>query len=422
MKQVVNLAVIFYVAILSVVLVFPTLAIASALNWAECVMVSRENQPAIRAARESVRSAQAALKSSRAAYLPDVDGDVSYSRAHSSSTKDDYAYAVSASQRLYPGLTDRPEVAQARARLWAAQAAFDATVASVRFDLKSAFTELGFSQENIALAETIAVRRTRNVLLVKARFDAGREHKGSYQRAKAQSDQADFDVRQARRALKVARQKLLRAMGRDTVVDLVVWEGLPVPSGDADSDLQSLAEATPAVRKAQADRDVSTAQLTITRREFSPTLTATASADRNGGAWPPRSTSGDWTGRVTMSVPLFKGGQEKYDVAAAEANLANLEASLQNTADQAVLDLEDRRAALSDAVENVSVRQGFLDAAILRAEIAQAQYTSGLLTFDDWDIIENDLISQQKSSLAARRDAILGEARWELAFGKGLEP
>lgn len=409
-------------AILAVAVACPRLSAAATLEWAACASSARDIHPAIRAARESVRAAEAAVKSSRATYLPDVDGDVSYSRTHSSSTNDDYSYGVSASQRVYPGLTDRPEVAQARARLSATLADFDATAAAVRFDVKSAFTELGYAQENLALAETIAIRRRQNVLLVKARFDAGREHKGSYQRANAQSAQADFDVRQARRALKVSQRKLSRAMGQDGATAVAVRDGFPVPGDPADRDLRSLAEITPAVRKARADLEAAAAALTLTHREFSPTVTASASADRNGGQWPPRSTSGDWTGKVTVSVPVFKGGQEKYDVSSAEANLSKQEASLRNIRDQAALDLEDRRASMSDAVENVSVRQGFLDAAVLRAEIAQAQYTSGLLTFDDWDIIENDLISQQKSAVAARRDAVLGEARWELALGKGFEP
>lgn len=393
---------------------------AETLDWAECVAAARASHPAIRAARESVRSAEAAVKSSRATYLPDVDGAASYNRTHGGSSKDDYSYGVSASQRIHPGLVDRPEVAQARARLGSAQADLAAVNASVKFDLKSAFAEQVFAQDNLALAETIAARRARNLALVRARFDAGREHKGSHQRAVAQSDQAEFDVRQSKRAIKVARQKLLRAMGRDTSPAIFVRGGAAPPAAPPSGDIRTLAEVAPPVMKARADHEAAAAGLTIARREFSPTVTASASADRNGGSWPPRSTSGDWNGKVAMSIPLFKGGKEVHDVRAAESDLAGAEADLKNTREQTVLDLEDRRAALSDAIENVAVRRAFLDAAALRAEIAQAQYTSGLLSFDDWDIIENDLIAQQKSALASMRDAVVSEARWELTLGKGF--
>ncbi len=394
---------------------------AEAIDWSMCVASALNNHPAIRAEKESVRSAEAALRSSRATYLPDVDGDLGYSRAHGSSTKDDYTYGVTASQRIYPGLTDMPEVAKSSAELSAARADLDAVMASVRFDLKSAFTEVIHARETLTLAENIAARRRQNVSLVQARFDAGREHKGSHRRAAAQGGQADFELRQARRALRVANRKLLRAMGLDAAPDLSVRDSFSVPLSPPGRDLRAMAEVTPAVRQARSNLEASNADLTLTRREFSPVVTATASTDRNGGSWPPRSTSGDWSGKVSASIPIFKGGQEKHDVIAAEAQIGRLNAGLRNTREQTVLDLEDRHAGLADAIENVDVRQGFLDAAVLRAEIAQAQYTSGLLSFDDWDIIENDLISQQKVALAARRDAVLAEARWELALGKGLE-
>ena len=61
----------------------------------------------------------------------------------------------------------------------------------------------------------------------------------------------------------------------------------------------------------------------------------------------------------------------------------------------------------------------FLAAADLRAEIARTQYTTGLLSFEDWDLIENDLIDNQKAMLASLRDAVLAEAAWEQTLGKG---
>ena len=47
---------------------------------------------------------------------------------------------------------------------------------------------------------------------------------------------------------------------------------------------------------------------------------------------------------------------------------------------------------------------------------------SGLISFQDWDTIENDLISNQKTILVNLRDAIAAEAAWEQAQGKGYIP
>ena len=45
-----------------------------------------------------------------------------------------------------------------------------------------------------------------------------------------------------------------------------------------------------------------------------------------------------------------------------------------------------------------------------------------MLSFEDWDRIESDLISSQKSDLSGRRNAVLAEANWEKAQGKSRLP
>jgi hypothetical protein len=44
------------------------------------------------------------------------------------------------------------------------------------------------------------------------------------------------------------------------------------------------------------------------------------------------------------------------------------------------------------------------------------------MTFEDWDIIENDLIQRLKTFLQSQRDRVIAEASWELAQGKGVIP
>ena len=50
------------------------------------------------------------------------------------------------------------------------------------------------------------------------------------------------------------------------------------------------------------------------------------------------------------------------------------------------------------------------------------KYNNGLQSFEDWDGIENDLITRQKTSLLSSRQRIVAEANWEQAQGKGVIP
>ncbi|HQL41928.1 MAG TPA: TolC family protein, partial [Candidatus Omnitrophota bacterium] len=71
--------------------------------------------------------------------------------------------------------------------------------------------------------------------------------------------------------------------------------------------------------------------------------------------------------------------------------------------------------------ERVGVEQKTLEASQERSKIAEAQYAIGFISFDNWIIIENDLVTAKKSYLQAQAAALLAEADWVLAKGETLE-
>jgi outer membrane protein TolC len=72
-------------------------------------------------------------------------------------------------------------------------------------------------------------------------------------------------------------------------------------------------------------------------------------------------------------------------------------------------------------MDNVSVQRKFLEAARERAKIASAQYSTGLTAFDDWIIIENNLVIAKKAHLNAQSNLLIAEAAWMQAKGDTLE-
>ena len=56
-----------------------------------------------------------------------------------------------------------------------------------------------------------------------------------------------------------------------------------------------------------------------------------------------------------------------------------------------------------------------------RAKITRAQYATGLATFNDWIIIEDNLVRSQKAYLDAQASLLLAEAYWIQAIGGTLE-
>ncbi|MGH7818150.1 MAG: TolC family protein, partial [Candidatus Binatia bacterium] len=162
--------------------------------------------------------------------------------------------------------------------------------------------------------------------------------------------------------------------------------------------------------------DAAEAQVTIARSGYYPELAGTASVSRRSESFPPEENV--WSVGVDLSFPFFPGGRSFFDVRGARADEARARANVRRVEEQEALDLESAFVTYADAVENVDVQKQFLAAAEVRAEIARAQYTNGLLSFEDWDLIENDLISAQRAHLQSRRDAEIAAAQWSFARGE----
>ncbi|MBI2059513.1 MAG: TolC family protein [Nitrospirae bacterium] len=400
-------------------------ASAESLTWDACLREASERNPELAAAQERLAAARERATGAYSPFLPQLSAGADWSRARSSASggssaaRNDVSAGLSARQNLFAGWKDTASLGKARAERMAAEADLQDTSSRLRLDLASAFAQLSFGQDALRLAETILSRRQENVRLVELRFEAGRENKGSYLRSKAAGSQARFEVAQADRALGVKRRQLARILGRNDAADLVVSGDVPPLPSDPNPDFRGIAEDVPSLQRARAAVDSAGAGVESARGQLFPGVDALTSFARGGDEWPPDSNR--WSAGLSMTYPFFPGGRTAYDIRSARAEERRAEATLRDTRERAVADLEAALSRYRDAVERYGVQNEFLEAARLRAEIGRSQYTSGLLSFQDWDLIENDLISTEKSWLASKTDVWLAQAEWLRAQGKGLD-
>jgi outer membrane protein TolC len=394
------------------------------LTWDDCVREAAQHNPDLAAAEASVQFAGFQHRGSYGNFYPQLSLDSSYTRDRSTRNQNissDYtrrsSIGLTLSQNLFSGFRDTGQVAQTRAQLEAAGASQGSVKAQVSFDLKSAFAQLLFAQEALQLTETIAARRKENMGMVELRFEAGREHKGSFLRSQANYHEAEFEVEQAKRALVVAQRGLSRALGRTGSDAIRVTGDFDVAPPASAPDFVALARQTPAYLEPKADARAAEAAVTVARSSFFPELSADGSAsrvERNFSA-----ETSEWSAGLFLTLPLFTGGQNFYDLQSAKADARRAQEALRSVDDQLLLDLQRAHAGFQDAVGRAAVQQEFLRASAARAEISRHLYSTGLLSFDDWDVIESELISAKKQSLVSLRDRLIAEAAWEAAQGKG---
>jgi outer membrane protein TolC len=120
-------------------------------------------------------------------------------------------------------------------------------------------------------------------------------------------------------------------------------------------------------------------------------------------------------------MPVFEGGLRMAEVTKAKALYNQAQADERSKKDAVIVALQQAWVSLRDAIETKDVQLKSLNAAEARSKIAEAQYSTGFITFDNWIIIQNDLVNAKKAYLNALTDAMLAEANWIYTKGETIE-
>jgi len=391
------------------------------LVWKTCVAEARSQHPELAAAHQRVIQARADKSAARSALLPQLRGSIDHRVSDGSATdrNESYSWGVTGSQLLFDGFKTSNQVAAAGQRVNASR--YDAAVVSsnIRLRLRTAFGDLLKAQALVRITESIGARRKQNLDLVELRYQAGREHRGSLLTAQANYAQAEYELAQARRNVGLAQRDLQRELGREHYAPLAV-SGSFVTSTPANQrpDYELIVESNPLLQELVARRDAAKLSVRSARADFLPEVYLSANSGRSDSGWPPRDS--EWSAGISVSVPLFEGGQRRAALAKARASLSEADAQLRSGRNDILYTLDESWTAFKDAVELVEVRRMFQQAAEERARIAQAQYSNGLISFDNWTIIEDDLVRARKTLLDTEANALVAEARWVQARGGTL--
>ncbi|MEK6771076.1 MAG: TolC family protein [Pseudomonadota bacterium] len=398
------------------------LAADTVLTWPEAVREAMASNGELKAAQDGFDAAQSRRRGAASGYYPQVTADVGYSDSSGSATSTGtlYSASVNLTQNLFAGLQDKGRVEQATARERVARADLIAARSKLSRDLKFAYAGVQYAQDNAQLAEGILDRLEGNLRLVQLRYEGGRENKGSFLLTRATVGQARLDLLQARQALTTAQSQLLRVLGRENGEGVRVSGAVPAVTPLTNPDFSALASATPTLLRVKAQEEAALADVRLAQSGHFPSLNLTGSVGREGSNWTPdndRRTVG-----VTLRIPLFSGGKDYHEVRATASSLAASTATRQDTERQERVRLRQAHAGLIEAIEREKVDREFVEAAKIRADIARSKYNNGLMSFEDWDRIESDLIQRQRTALLSARDRVQAEAGWEQTLGIGAIP
>jgi outer membrane protein len=420
---------------------------ARELSWKTCVDLASQNSADLRAARETLDATVFQQRGAASGFLPQLSAAAGVTQSNFGATSGtssvflnstqtneaastqsvNTTFSISATQNIFSGFQDWAKILSSKASTERSRAQLSAARAKVSFDLKTAYQGLLYAEEAIELTKDILKRRQDNLRMVELRFESGRENRGSVLLSQAYLKQAQLDQVQAKNSRQTALAQLARTLGLppssdlSESSDLKVREPIPeVPPPKLPLDFEKLAAKTPEHLQAKAQEEIASASVTSAKSAFFPSLNLTASHSRVGtNSFPDNAR---WTLAASVSFPFFTGGRDYYELKSAWRNQSASIETRVHTDRQLIARLTQSYTSFVEAVLKVEVDRSFREAAQLRAEIARTKYNNGLLSFEDWDVIENDLIARQKALLLSQRDRVLNQASWEQTLGESVIP
>jgi outer membrane protein TolC len=415
------------------------------ISWKECVAITVDKNPDLKSSRELIIQSKAKVGSAISGYLPRISANmgatVNRQTSQDQTTQkittnvnqmlvneatrnkwDDsysYSYGISGKQMIFDGFKTVFDIKSAESLVDQSKYRHQATSSDIRLSLRAAYVNLMKSQESIGLLRQIANRWKRNLDLVTMRYRAGREHRGSVLNAEATLAQARLELQQAERGLRIAQMSLLRQMGIPVFMPVSSEDKLTGNKTDADRpDFAAILKKHPLVLQAAKLRESAEYGQKSSIAAFSPVISATGSAGKSDSKFPAEKTS--LSAGLDVSVPIFSGGSDYFNYRTAESQSRKLAADEQATREQVMLDLENKWNDWQNSIGQSTVRRKFVEAAEERSRIAESQYSIGLILFDNWIIIENELAQARKNYLDALASELVAEAAWIQAQGETL--
>lgn len=397
---------------------------AKTLKWREAVQIALRYNPDLKESHFNVLSSARSRDIALGEYLPSVSGDLARTRnnARSAPARDNIAFGVSADAPLFTGFTTTGAFLTARKNLQATQWTYQDTSANVRFRLRASYVELLRLSRQLEVNRRIEERRKKNADLIQLRYEAGREHLGSALRAKAIADQSAEDFLQTNRRIESESLRLGREAGGQFELPLQVegqLEQLVPEIMSTQPDFAALAEEVPSVKSAVKSAEAAKANILAVQGRVWPQING--SADYGYSGRDVSDLKSDSFIGVAMSMPFFSGGQNVAAIRKAKADYDAAQANAKSARDEAVAQLAEAWVQYVNAIRQVAIRERFLEAARKRSEIVRAEYESGLVNFQDFDITEQDIADSERNYVESLATALVQEANWDLTRGKTLE-
>lgn len=383
------------------------------LTLDDCITLAKTNNLELVQAKTAVEQAHTAVLEAYSSFYPNIDLSSGYRYGGDAN----YSTNIGLRYTLYKGGYIRANVKLADARVKNAEANYRLSESKIVLSVKEAFFEILQKQEQISLIENILGRRKEELVLIKLRYESGRESSPAVKEAEVNLLQAEYDKMLADNELMLVEINLNLLFNRPRKQELsIVHEDKDTEFPALEQLIEEAKNERPEINIEQANREVLAAQVGQARSNYFPTLALSSSYGWQGSEFLEQQR--DWSVGLSLSLPIFSGFSRRAQVK--KATLSLYEQAVKITALQQSIEeeIEQNYASLKLAEKKSAISQKTLEAAREMYDLTRLQYEQGLTSYFFLQQKESGLTRAEYDYINVLYNLRIARARMEKALGR----
>lgn len=382
--------------------------------------------PQTAAAYASLQSSRYTKNSAYSSYLPSVNAGGGAGRLHTQHDAWKYDASLSASYLIFDFGKRESDFAQALALYRAAGFDYDETIQNYVYSVIGAYYSLLNADADVKSATSaLTVAQTAKNTADK-KFNSGAVAKADVYKADTTLASSQLSLERAKNNREIAKGTLLNTLSFPADQNIKIKD-MPASFG-SDAELDNIDELVAIAKKQRPDLLKANAQTSVAWHKrnsmfmknlpsISVNGTAGLTADSVGGLFD--HMSGRVSGKVGVSVsmPIFAGFANMYNVRASNADYDSAKYREQSVSNNAMMDVFTAYQNYKTAKTVLKQSETLLKSATESERVTSGMYKVGRATMLDWQTAQSELVDAQKQNNSAKYDLFIKRAAVALAIG-----
>jgi outer membrane protein TolC len=402
----------------------PAIKAGETLTLARVVAITRQNQPAILAARKNVLTNESRVGQEKSQYYPQVDTDGSFSRMksallgiHLDSTYDYQSIGVSGRQMLYDFGKTSTRVKIQETTLDSARAELDTSDELSVFNTKIAYYDVLKAARNKEVAIETVKQFEQHLEQAKGFFAAGVKPKYDVTKAEVDLSSARLLLIQAENSLRLARVILNNTMGLPDAPDYQLEDNLTFTPFTLpfDQALPLALSYRPDLKALTLKHQAAVQTIDLARKGYAPSISGNAGTGYSGKT---DTMNDEWNVGVAFTVPIFNGHLTRHQIGEAEANADVLAANITALRQTIHKQVEQNYLNLQEAEERIATTKLAIQQAEENSIIATGRYNAGVGNPVEVTDADTLLVQARASHIRALYDYRTAQTSIEQSIGR----